>query len=448
MKSTTPRLALASAVALLAALPSVSAADYTWNLSTGGVWDTTTANWTGAGSTWVNGSDNTASFPTFDSTSQIYLGTNIVAGTLQTNGGSTVHIRGGDNNYTLDVTTITTAGSSGGSIDMYARLTGNHGFTLHSAGTGRLNLKTAADYTGDTLLTGSAYLLIDGAGNNLLPTATNVTLNTGTTLRFGLNGNASHQIVSLSGAGTILSQGGTADNVRTHTLVINTSSANTGEKRFTGTLNNTTSILALEIAGTGTQIISGSAKNYSGATTISGGTLVLGANLTNTSSVTISGGTLASEGVASRQLGAGAVTLTSGSIRPGTFGHAGKFTVAANQDFIATGGILFFDLGSGAADTFDQILGSGTGTFSLANATLALNLLSGFDYGTSYSIFQSFAGGSVSNLSITGYDTSTWLASLSNAGVLSFAAIPEPSSLAALAGLGMLGLAVVRRRRA
>ena len=45
------------------------------------------------------------------------------------------------------------------------------------------------------------------------------------------------------------------------------------------------------------------------------------------------------------------------------------------------------------------------------------------------------------------FDTDGYTASLSNAGVLSFAPIPEPASFAVLAGLGALGLSATRRRR-
>lgn len=327
-------------------------------------------------------------------------------------------------------------------------LTGDHDFTYHSTGAsgsqGRLNLKVAANYTGNTYLTGTAYMLIDGSADNILPTGTLLSLASGTTLRLAKSGTQLLTVAGLSGAGTFVSQASAAQQ---HTLTIQTSSANTGEVRFTGALNNSTSTLNVKIAGDGTQIISGADKNYGGSTTISGGTLVLGANLANSSSVTIDGGTLSSEGVNARKLGAGTVTMTSGSMRPGTFGQAGKFTIAANQDFIVTGGILFFDLGSGGANTFDQILGSGTGSFSVSSATLSLNLLSGFDYDNTYAILSGFSGGSVTSLSITGYDTSAYVATLADTGVLSFTAVPEPSTYAAIAGLAMLGFAAARRRR-
>lgn len=437
-----------AACALLASASYVSADTYTWVPAAAGAWDLSAANWNDGVSSpvaWVNGND--AAFTSFASVGNVALGVNITASSLSTNGGATIGLTGSG---TLDVPVITTAGSSAGgagSLDVSVKLTGNHGLAYSSTGApagsqGRLNLKVAADYTGDTVLSGSAYLNLDGSANNLLPTTTVVTLNSGTTMRYGRNGNASHQIAGLSGSGTVLSQSGTSANANVHTLRITTSSANSAQS-FTGALNNTFSTLALEIAGDGTQTIGGSAKAFSGSTSILGGTLILDASLTNSASVTISGGTLTSS-VANVNLGAGGVSISSGTLRP-RGSAAGTFTVAANQNFTATGGVLDFGVGTGT----DQIIGSGTGAFSISATTLALTLGSGFDYANSYQLFSGFASGSVTGLTITGYDTANWTAALSNTGQLSFvSAIPEPSSAAVLAGLCSLGLVALRRRRA
>ncbi|GAT33597.1 PEP-CTERM protein-sorting domain-containing protein [Terrimicrobium sacchariphilum] len=423
--------ALAGAASL--AVHSAAAATYSWVPSTGGNWDLTTANWNDGVSTtaWVNGVGNAASFGAFGAGPTISLTTNIVAGTLTTNGGATLVLNGAG---TLDVTTITTGNS--GSIDLSVKLTGSHGLTLTSTGAagsqGRLNIKAAADYTGDTTLSGTAYLLSDNV-SNALPITTTLNMSSGTTFRFAKNG-VTQEIAGLAGNGTVTSSAtGSVLTLRTKSGV---TTAYSGSMGFTGG-----GVLSVVVAGSGTQTLSGGNLNYNGSTTVSSGTLLLGASLNNSSSVTVSGGTLNSSALDTK-LGAGAVSMSSGTIDI-RGSAAGKFTLAAGQNFTTTGGTIKFDLGTGT----DQIIGSGVGAFSLTNTTLALILGTGFDYSNSYTLFSGFSGGSLSGLVVSGYDTTNYTASLSNAGVLSFAAVPEPSTIA----LGALGVALIAfrlRRRA
>jgi len=420
--------ALAGAAAL--ALHPADAATYSWVPSTGGNWDLTTANWNDGASTttWVNGSGNTASFGAFASGATVSLTTNIIAGTLITNGGATMVLNGVG---TLDITNLSTAGVSGsnGSIDLSAKLTGSHGLTYNSTGTagnqGRLNLKAAADYTGDTTLSGTAYLLSDNV-SNALPVTTTLNMSSGTTFRIAKNG-ITQEIAGLSGSGTVTVTSSS------NTLTIRTKSGVT--TAYSGSINSSTG-LNLAIAGSGTQTLSGSSLNYNGTTTVSSGTLLLGGNLNNTSSVTVSGGTLNSN-VANVNLGAGAVSMSAGTIDI-RGSAAGKFTLAAGQNFTTTGGTIKFDLGTGT----DQIAGSGIGTFSLTDTALALTLGAGFSYANTYTLFSGFTSGSLSGVSISGYDTSNYSASLNNAGVLSFTAVPEPSTMA----LGAIGVALIAFR--
>lgn len=422
--------------------PAARATNYTWVPATGGTWNTSTANWNDGvtnPTTWTNGSGNTASFNPFAAIATINLATNIVTGTLSTNGGATVVINGAG---TLDVTNINTAGAVGsnGSIDMFAKITGNHGLTITSTGAannqGRLNLKAAADYTGDTFLVGTAYLLMDTV-NNSMPAGTTLNMAAGTTLRFAKNG-LTQEIAGLSGAGTITATSST------NVFTINTKSG--VATTYSGAIQSSTG-LNLVIAGSGTQALTGSSLSYNGSTTVSAGTLLLGSNLTNTSGVTVSGGNLQSS-VANVNLGVGTVSMSAGSINIRGTGAAGKFTLASGQDFAATGGTLFFDLDS--VVTFDQIVGSGAGSsFSLTNTTLSLNLMTWTpaDYSNTYALFSGFVDpGAISNLTIVGYDTANYTATLSDAGILSFTAVPEPAS-ATLLALGGVSLLLGRGRR-
>jgi MYXO-CTERM domain-containing protein len=102
------------------------------------------------------------------------------------------------------------------------------------------------------------------------------------------------------------------------------------------------------------------------------------------------------------------------------------------------------------AGTPGAINGSGAGTFSLSGGTLDLGGSANWNYADTYDILGGFASGSVSNLSITGYDTTDYTASVSDTGVLSFAATPEPASwMLGLAAMGLvIGLRQYRRSTA
>lgn len=135
--------------------------------------------------------------------------------------------------------------------------------------------------------------------------------------------------------------------------------------------------------------------------------------------------------------------MSSGAVTPGGVGTVGSFTVAAGQAFAVTGGTLNFDLLSSVS--FDQILGSGSGTFSLTDATLALSGLT--SVGGTYQLFDGFGGVNViTNLTITGL-AAGWTADLDITGLLTVSAVPEPSAYAAIAGAVLLGVAALRRRR-
>jgi autotransporter-associated beta strand protein len=169
-----------------------------------------------------------------------------------------------------------------------------------------------------------------------------------------------------------------------------------------------------------------SANTYTGATTVNLGTLIASTDkaLGNTSAVNVAGGTL--------------------DLRGAT---AGTVTIGAAGNLSFTSGVIKFQLGT----AFDQLVSSGAGAFSISGGTFELDVTgAGFSYGNTYAVLSGFGGSnSVSGLSFTGFDTAGYTAALGTNGVLSFTAIPEPSTWALLvAGMGTVVIAFRRRRQA
>ncbi|MDR1280998.1 MAG: hypothetical protein LBK99_09275 [Opitutaceae bacterium] len=231
-------------------------------------------------------------------------------------------------------------------------------------------------------------------------------------------------------------------------------------------------ILALSVnmaTDTASQTLTG-VWNFAGGVTVTKGKLVAGSenlfNGTNFSlgTLLINGGTFAT-GVANANLGAadgGAsldIALTGGAldINGTDVGTIVLGNAAATQplasNFSMSGGTLKITIAD--AMNHDKITGASNGTCSITGGTLDLSSSTGIVYTSTYEIFHGFGSdSSVSGLTITGYDTTHYLATLDAAGVLSFAAnpnIPEPGSLALFAGAfafaGAFTFVAVRRKR-
>ncbi len=178
----------------------------------------------------------------------------------------------------------------------------------------------------------------------------------------------------------------------------------------------------------------------SGFIKLGSGTLQL--NSTGTS--TFNGGTrlaagtlIVNNGTAANQvLGTGGLDVLGGTLEIGqTTATASTLPLAAGANVSMSSGAMNFLVGT----TFDKITAGGTSGFSLTGGTIGLTLTGSFDPLATYPILQGFAAGSVSGLTFSGtfWDPAQYAPSLSSAGVLSFAAVPEPSSMA------VLGMAVV-----
>jgi len=195
---------------------------------------------------------------------------------------------------------------------------------------------------------------------------------------------------------------------------------NDGNETYSGGIQGNISFIK---NGNGTFTLAGTGLNtYKGPTTINAGTLNLSSTsaLISTGLVVVSGGTLSSL-VATTTLG-GSLTLSSGSITPGGIGktNIGIIAMAAGNKFTMSGGMLNVTLGSSC----DQVNGTGNGSFAITGGTLNLDVAGdGFSYSSTYSILNGYSSGSVTGLTLSGYDTTHYQAKLSESGVVSFTAI-------------------------
>jgi fibronectin-binding autotransporter adhesin len=344
-------------------------------------------------------------------------------------------------------------------------------------------------------------LIKEGAGTQTLSGAADVaygsvTINNGTLVLAKTSSATVHGIgragstigasgtLQLSGTGgdqifdnpvATISNSGTFDtNGRSEYVTSITSTASTAKIYNTAAATNstlTTSLIATnatEVGGAGNLTLAGSVSgagiltktgagtvtlsvaNSHGGTIVNAGTLIAGnASALGSGAVTISGGTL---NTSVANVNAGALTLNNAT------SVLAINDTAAGQITLASGAILAMSSGKIAVNitdlsTFDRIVGAGTGKFTITGGTLELAGFSGFEgtgiAGNTYNLFSSFTTGtsSVSNLAITGYNQSNWLATLGTDGVLSFAAVPEPSTYGLIGAGALAAVALVRRRR-
>ena len=192
---------------------------------------------------------------------------------------------------------------------------------------------------------------------------------------------------------------------------------------------------ALTKLGANTLTLS-AANTYSGATTVSEGTLIVDGSVANSTTTVRSGATLGGSGTA------GAIVLQNGGfLSPGSAAAGGAGTLnAASLDWSA-GGVLRFNLGT----TFDALLlsgsltksGSGTYLFDFLNSAPAAGAYALVDAGaiTGFSLSDF----SYTNLAGTGYFTFT-------GNALTFTVVPEGDFAYGLVPLAAW-LAIRRRRR-
>ena len=182
--------------------------------------------------------------------------------------------------------------------------------------------------------------------------------------------------------------------------------------------------------GTGTLTLSNASNTFTGTTTISGGTLALGANnaLASGSAVSLGNATL---DLKTFSAAAPSLALTSASAKL-AFDLTGR-SIDNGTAFLALGGGFTesSDL-SGYTVDFGGFTVSSAGTYKLLSFSSITGTLLGSDF-------------SIANLNVSGVNAALSLSGTELSLVTS--AVPEPASVAALAGLAAVGFAASRRRR-
>lgn len=280
-----------------------------------------------------------------------------------------------------------TIGNSGNSAALFSgTVTMNKGLTLTSTGTGSVTLSGPLVGAFDLTVTGSSGNSAQLSGNNASFTG-DVLVNSGT-LRMGSTTALSVvNTVSVASGATfdLNARNTTIEGLNTGTGIVTNTSTTTaatltlggsGSYSFAGSLRaTTTGNLSVIKTGTGTQTLTGLSL-YTGATTVSGGTLQLdlGTNTTgvlaSTSALTLSGGTLgvrgAATGVSTQTLGNLTLTAgTSSSIVINRNGGTSTTLTLGNTWTVGTNARLFLDISSGSA-----VLASNPSSL-LANGLLA-----------------------------------------------------------------------------
>jgi autotransporter-associated beta strand protein len=364
-------------------------------------------------------------------------------------------------------------------------------------GPGTLVFTAANPYTGTTTINGGVFRANDGTG---LPTTSPLVLNNGvfetsaaTFIRTlgsaggnvqitggasGFSANGGAVTVTLGGVGspTALTWGttnfnpgilvlneSTANNTldfknaidlngSTRTINVNAASANTAT--VSGVIGSSIPGGALVKGGAGTLILS-NINTYNGATTISGGEVVVSGSLNGTTAVNVASGATLASGATGGAITTGAVSGNSvdvaGTLSPGDTALAPiTLTLSAGTKLnFESGSVLRLDVApNGSSDSV--IFGGSAGDWLSGSGNATLSLHGVINYSSTYVVFQNVSTPGFAFAGVTGYDSSNWTPTFAMSGndyVLSFAAIPEPGSAVSLAGGVAMLLGLQKRRR-
>lgn len=312
--------------------------------------------------------------------------------------------------------------------------------SLTKNGSGTLTLSGTNTFSGPLTIAAGTVAV---TANDALGTTTATTVAAGATIDFqGGVTYSTAETLNVNG-GTIAASSGTNSFAGSVALGTGGGTANIASAlTMSGAVTGSTSLTK---SGSGILTLSNVANSYSGGTIISAGTLNLTGSLTSpTNGVTISSGaTLAGTGSI-----AGPTTLSSGGFVAPASGGLGTLSLASLT--FNGGGTLSLGLGSGNSSDTLAIAGAftkgsaGTYTIDFGNSGTTGNTYTLVTFGSNNTTFASGNDFTFANLA-SGL-TGTFV--LSNTDLtFTTSAIPEPSTYAALAGLGVLGLAVYRRRQ-
>jgi autotransporter-associated beta strand protein len=414
-------------------------------------------------------------------------GTNINGGTLQvastetagTSGplgkSGTISFGGGTLQYSssnqFDYSgRFSTAASQAFSIDTnaqsvtFATALASSGGSLTKLGAGTLTLSAANTYSGGTTIN-AGILKMSGSGT-LGSTSGSLLMNGGT---LDLNG-TNQAVGALNGSGGTILNEAPSGGGGPKTLTIGTGNASGS---FSGTITDHDGLgsgfVQLIKTGTGTETMTSTTSNYTGGTTINGGTII---------SNSANGGALGRGPIIVNNTGtlAGAQTIdpaatitvnSGGTLMPGSTASAGSIaklntgslTLNAGSSFAVDLNAGAGPLGTGAGTIYDQV--SVTGTITLGGV-LTVNPGAGLAIGDKFFIMLNdgtdAVSGGFSNAPTTGSTfaagSDTFLISYidngDNSGLndisLTVTAVPEPSTWLAGA-LALVAVSYTQRRR-
>jgi len=259
--------------------------------------------------------------------------------------------------------------------------------TLIKAGTGNLSLTGTTNTAtgGTTIISGNISV---GAGSKLGTGNLTMAQNLGNNTQLILN-NATQSIANLS------SSWGNTTGTQTQTIRLNGTALTINQANDLSYGNGSVSTLVGNITGSGSIVKAGSAKltllsanDYQGGTTVSAGTLeVAHAGALGTGNVAVTGGLLSSTVVSVGGSGAGGATLSGSGNLTLNSTSSGNLTLGTAKNFILTGGTWNVSITS--TSSYDQIVGSSGGNFSLTGGNIALSGFS-FSASDSFLLFKSF----------------------------------------------------------